>query len=311
VRVLHEAGVPHGALSILPGDGAKVGGRLAGERRVAGVVFTGSTATAQAINRTLAARDGAIATLVAETGGINVMIVDSSALLEQAVSDIMVSAFDSAGQRCSALRCVYVQEDIADDLAAMLAGAIAELELGDPADLSTDIGPVIDQDALDALNAHVGEVGTAFAVAAMPQAAQGHFFAPRAVWIDGIASLGKEVFGPFLHVARYPSDRLDAVIAAIGETGYGLTLGLQTRIDETVERVRRSACVGNFYVNRTMIGATVGTQPFGGEGLSGTGPKAGGPNYVRRFATERVVTINTTAAGGNASLLMSAAEAVA
>ncbi|HEX4504965.1 MAG TPA: bifunctional proline dehydrogenase/L-glutamate gamma-semialdehyde dehydrogenase PutA [Alphaproteobacteria bacterium] len=308
VRFLHEAGIPHGVLSILPGDGAKVGAKLVGDRRVAGVVFTGSTATAQAINRTLAARDGAIATLVAETGGINVMIVDSSALLEQAVADIMVSAFDSAGQRCSALRCVYVQDEIADDLASMLGGAIAELQVGDPADLATDIGPVIDQDALDALTAHAGEVGKPFAVAPAGRAA-GNFFAPRAVWTDGIAALGKEVFGPFLHVARYQSDRLEAVLEAINESGYGLTLGLQTRIDETVERVRRSACVGNFYVNRTMIGATVGTQPFGGEGLSGTGPKAGGPNYVRRFATERVVTINTTAAGGNASLLMAAAEA--
>jgi len=311
IRFLHEAGIPHGVLSILPGDGMKVGAKLVGDKRVAGVVFTGSTATAQAINRALAARDGAIATLVAETGGINVMIVDSSALLEQAVADIMVSAFDSAGQRCSALRCVYVQDEIADDLTTMLAGAIAELQVGDPADLSSDIGPVIDEDALAALNAHAGEIGKPFAVAPMneTQAARGHFFAPRAVWIVGIASLGKEVFGPFLHVARYQSDRLDAVLEAIGETGYGLTLGLETRIDETVERVRRSACVGNFYVNRTMIGATVGTQPFGGEGLSGTGPKAGGPNYVRRFATERVVTINTTAAGGNASLLMAAAEA--
>jgi RHH-type proline utilization regulon transcriptional repressor/proline dehydrogenase/delta 1-pyrroline-5-carboxylate dehydrogenase len=308
VRFLHEAGIPHGVLSILPGDGAKVGAQLVGDRRVAGVVFTGSTATAQAINRALAARDGAIATLVAETGGINVMIVDSSALLEQAVADIMVSAFDSAGQRCSALRCVYVQDEIADDLAAMLAGAIAELEVGDPADFSTDIGPVIDTEALAALDDHAAGIGTPFAVAPAPKA-NGNFFSPRAVWIDGIGSLGKEVFGPFLHVARYQSDRLDDVLAAIGESGYGLTLGLQTRIDDTVERVRRSACVGNFYVNRTMIGATVGTQPFGGEGLSGTGPKAGGPNYVRRFATERVVTINTTAAGGNASLLMAAAEA--
>jgi RHH-type proline utilization regulon transcriptional repressor/proline dehydrogenase/delta 1-pyrroline-5-carboxylate dehydrogenase len=309
VRFLHEAGVPHDVLSFLPGDGVTVGGRLVDDRRVAGVVFTGSTATAQAINRALAGRDGAIATLVAETGGINVMIVDSSALLEQAVSDIMVSAFDSAGQRCSALRCVYVQEEIADDLAAMLAGAIAELQVGDPAEISTDIGPVIDDGAMALLDAHAASIGNPFAVAPIDaaQTANGYFFAPRAVWIDGIASLGQEVFGPFLHVARYQSGRLDEVIAAIGESGYGLTLGLQTRIDDTVERVRRAACVGNFYVNRTMIGATVGTQPFGGERLSGTGPKAGGPNYVRRLATERVVTINTTAAGGNASLLMSLA----
>lgn len=311
VRCLHEAGVPHGALALLPGDGA-VGAALVTDRRVAGVVFTGSTATAQAINRVLAARDGPIATLVAETGGINVMIVDSSALLEQAVADIMVSAFDSAGQRCSALRCVYVQDEIADDLVAMLTGSIAELKVGDPAMLETDIGPVIDRDALDLLEAHAREAGKPFAMArlAAADAARGTFFAPRAVWVDGIASLDKEVFGPFLHVARFASDGIDAVIDAVGTSGYGLTLGLQTRIDETVERVRRRARVGNFYVNRTMIGATVGTQPFGGEGLSGTGPKAGGPNYVRRFAIERVVTINTTAAGGNASLLMSAAEAV-
>ena len=312
VRCLHEAGVPHGVLAILPGDGAVVGGALVADRRVAGVVFTGSTTTAQAINRALAARDGAIATLVAETGGINVMIVDSSALLEQAVSDIMVSAFDSAGQRCSALRCVYAQEEIADDLAKMLAGAIAELRVGDPALLSTDIGPVIDDDALGLLNAHAAKAKNPFAIAPMDHERldAGSFFAPRAVWIDGIAALGKEVFGPFLHVARYRSEDLGAIIDAIGDTGYGLTLGLETRIDETVERVRANARVGNFYVNRTMIGATVGTQPFGGEGLSGTGPKAGGPNYVRRFATERVVTINTTAAGGNASLLMSAADSV-
>ncbi|MDB5396420.1 MAG: putA [Rhodospirillales bacterium] len=312
VRVLHEAGVPHGALSLLPGDGASVGGPLVSDRRAAGVVFTGSTTTAQAINRALAAREGPIATLVAETGGINAMIVDSSALLEQAVSDIMVSAFDSAGQRCSALRCVYVQDEIADDLATMLSGAIAELKVGDPSVLATDIGPVIDDDALSSLDAHARKAGKPFAMARLDatDAARGNFFAPRAVWIDGIASLEKEVFGPFLHLARFQSDKIDQVIDAIGDSGYGLTLGLETRIDETVERVRRRARVGNFYVNRTMIGATVGTQPFGGEGLSGTGPKAGGPNYVRRFVTERVVTINTTAAGGNASLLMSAAEAV-
>ncbi len=311
VRVLHEAGIPHGVLSILPGDGAAVGGRLVADPRTTGVVFTGSTVTAQAINRALASRNGPIATLIAETGGINVMIVDSSALLEQAVADIMVSAFDSAGQRCSALRCVYVQEEIADDLAKMLAGAIAELKPGDPSRLETDTGPVIDADALAALESHAAKIGKPFAVAQLPDdTANGTFFAPRAVWIDGMASLKTEVFGPFLHLVRFPQEKLDEVLAAIDSTGFGLTLGLQTRIDETVERVRRAIRVGNFYVNRTMIGATVGTQPFGGEGLSGTGPKAGGPNYVRRFATERVVTINTAAAGGNASLLMSAAEAV-
>jgi RHH-type proline utilization regulon transcriptional repressor/proline dehydrogenase/delta 1-pyrroline-5-carboxylate dehydrogenase len=312
VKTMHESGVPGGVLSLLPGDGARIGGLLLADPRVAGVVFTGSTATAQSINRALAARDGQIPMLVAETGGLNAMIVDSSALLEQAVADIMVSAFDSAGQRCSALRCVYVQEEIADDLAKMLAGAITELKIGDPSLLSTDIGPVIDHDALALLEAHAGKIGKPFAKATVPveDAARGTFFAPRAVWIDGIATLKREVFGPFLHLVRFPSDQIDRVLAEIDATGYGLTLGLQTRIDETVERVKRSVRVGNFYVNRTMIGATVGTQPFGGEGLSGTGPKAGGPGYVRRFATERVVTINTTAAGGNASLLMSAAEAI-
>jgi RHH-type proline utilization regulon transcriptional repressor/proline dehydrogenase/delta 1-pyrroline-5-carboxylate dehydrogenase len=312
IRTMHKAGVPAGALSLLPGDGVRIGAALLPDPRVAGVVFTGSTAAAQAINRMLAARDGPVPTLVAETGGLNAMIVDSSALLEQAVADIMVSAFDSAGQRCSALRCVYVQEEIADDLAAMLTGAIAELKVGDPAQLATDIGPVIDHDALASLEAHAGKIGKPFAKAAVPveDAARGTFFAPRAVWIDGIGTLQREVFGPFLHLVRFPSDEMDRVLAEIDATGYGLTLGLETRIDETVERVKRGIRVGNFYVNRTMIGATVGTQPFGGEGLSGTGPKAGGPNYVRRFAVERVVTINTTAAGGNASLLMSAAEAV-
>ena len=307
---LHAAGVPAGVLAYLPGDGVTVGGALVADPRVAGVVFTGSTATARAINQTLAAREGPIAPLIAETGGINAMIVDSSALLEQATADIVVSAFDSAGQRCSALRCVYVQEEIADPLAAMLAGAIAELRVGNPARLSTDLGPVIDTDALAALETHAARIGKPFAIATIPadDAAHGHFFAPRAIWIDGIESLKSETFGPVLHVARYAQDRLDQVLDAIDAAGYGLTLGLQTRIDDTVERVRQASRIGNFYVNRTMIGAAVGTQPFGGEALSGTGPKAGGPNYVRRFAVERTVTINTTAAGGNASLLMGAVE---
>jgi RHH-type proline utilization regulon transcriptional repressor/proline dehydrogenase/delta 1-pyrroline-5-carboxylate dehydrogenase len=307
---LRDAGVPADALAFLPGDGAIVGGALTADPRVAGVVFTGSTATARAINRALAARDGPIATLIAETGGINVMIVDSSALLEQAVADIVVSAFDSAGQRCSALRCLYVQEEIADALAEMLTGAIDQLRFGNPAMLSSDLGPVIDEEAIAALEAHAAGMGAPFDT--MPIAgkdiAHGHFFAPRAVWIDGIAALPNETFGPILHVARYRAEDFDRVLDAIDRTGFGLTLGLQTRIDDTVERVRRRARVGNFYVNRTIIGAAVGTQPFGGEGLSGTGPKAGGPNYVRRFTVERTVTINTTAAGGNASLLMGSAE---
>jgi len=192
----------------------------------------------------------------------------------------------------------------------MLAGAIDQLRVGNPSFLATDLGPVIDADALAALESHAARIGTPFAMAPLKteDAARGHFFAPRAIWIDGIQALKAETFGPVLHVARYNSDRLDEVLAAIGDAGYGLTLGLQTRIDETVERVRQASRVGNFYVNRTMIGAAVGTQPFGGESLSGTGPKAGGPNYVRRFAVERTLTINTTAAGGNASLLMASVE---
>jgi RHH-type proline utilization regulon transcriptional repressor/proline dehydrogenase/delta 1-pyrroline-5-carboxylate dehydrogenase len=310
IQHFHDAGVPAHVLALLPGDGAEVGGALTADPRLAGVAFTGSTATARLINRSLAGRDGPIATLIAETGGINAMIVDSSALLEQATADIMVSAFDSAGQRCSALRCVYVQEEIADDLAKMLAGAIAELQVGDPARLSTDVGPVIDDEALAALEAHAEKIGAPLAVAPVNEDDRPHgtYFAPRAVWIDAIDALKTETFGPILHVARFRSDQFDRVLDAINRTGFGLTLGLQTRIDETVERVRCAARVGNFYVNRTMIGATVGTQPFGGEGLSGTGPKAGGPNYVRRFAVERTVTINTTAAGGNASLLMGAGD---
>ncbi|MDB5366223.1 MAG: delta-pyrroline-5-carboxylate dehydrogenase [Rhodospirillales bacterium] len=309
VSLLHEAGVPVGALALLPGDGESVGAPLVADPRIAGVCFTGSTQVARAINRQLAGRDGAIATLIAETGGLNAMIVDSSALLEQVVGDVLVSAFDSAGQRCSALRMLYVQEDVYDSCKEMLAGAMAELIVGDPADLATDCGPVIDDDALALLDAHAKRMPAAFASAPVDRdtTAHGTFFAPRAVAVTCVSDLPGEVFGPFLHIAPYKGDRLERVLDAITSTGYGLTLGLQTRIDETVDRVRRHARVGNFYVNRTVIGAVVGTQPFGGEGLSGTGPKAGGPNYLARFATERTVTINTTAAGGNASL-MAAAE---
>lgn len=308
VALLHQAGVPVGALSLLPGDGEQVGAPLVADPRIAGVCFTGSTQVARAINRQLAGRDGAIATLIAETGGLNAMIVDSSALLEQVVGDVLVSAFDSAGQRCSALRMLYVQEDVYESCKDMLTGAMAELTVGDPADLATDCGPVIDDDALKLLELHATRMPTAFASAPIncDATAHGSFFAPRAVAVTGVSDLPGEVFGPFLHVAPYKADRLEGVLDAITATGYGLTLGLQTRIDETVDRVRGHAKVGNFYVNRTVIGAVVGTQPFGGEGLSGTGPKAGGPNYLARFATERTVTINTTAAGGNASLMATA-----
>ena len=308
VKVLHEAGVPQVALQFLPGDGATVGAALTRDARVAGVAFTGSTDTARAINRALAARDAAIGVLIAETGGQNALIADSSSLPEQVVKDAISSAFTSAGQRCSAARVLFVQEDIADKVVSMLAGAMAELKVGDPGLLSTDVGPVIDTDALCLLDEHAGRMqGEAKLIAQAsldPTAtAHGSFFAPSAWEIDSIDRLHREVFGPALHVVRWKADELDKVIDAINATGYGLTLGIHSRIDETIDRIVSRAKVGNAYVNRNQIGAVVGVQPFGGQGLSGTGPKAGGPHYVPRFATEKTVTINTTAAGGNASLL--------
>jgi len=281
---------------------------LTRDPRVAGVAFTGSTDTARAINRALAARDAAIGVLIAETGGQNALIGDSSALPEQLVKDALSSAFTSAGQRCSAARVLFVQEDIADKVVAMLAGAMAELKVGDPGLLSTDIGPVIDTDALCLLDAHAERMrGEARLIAQAPMdpdvTAHGSFFAPSAWEIDSIDRLQREVFGPALHVVRWKAGELDKVIDAINATGYGLTLGIHSRIDETIERIVSRVNVGNAYVNRNQIGAVVGVQPFGGQGLSGTGPKAGGPHYVPRFATEKTVTVNTTAAGGNASLL--------
>jgi len=235
------------------------------------------------------------------------MIVDSSALAEQVVADVLASAFQSAGQRCSALRVLFVQEELAPKLLDMLAGAIAELAVGDPALLSTDVGPVIDEDAKTMLEAHGARMereGRLIGRAALGEAcAHGTFVAPAAFEIDGIARLEREVFGPILHVVRYKAERLDEAIDAINRTGYGLTLGVHSRIDSTIERVARRARVGNAYVNRNMIGAVVGVQPFGGEGLSGTGPKAGGPHYLHRFAVERTLSVNTTAQGGNATLM--------
>jgi RHH-type proline utilization regulon transcriptional repressor/proline dehydrogenase/delta 1-pyrroline-5-carboxylate dehydrogenase len=307
-RLLHQAGVPGEVLQFLPGSGPEIGGGLVRHERVAGVAFTGSTEVAQLINRQLAGRAGAIPTLIAETGGLNAMIADSTALPEQLVRDAVASAFDSAGQRCSALRVLFVQEDIAPRVLALLKGAMAELRLGDPLSLDIDVGPVIDAEALTALHAHaerMGREGRLIARAPLPKdvADRGNFFAPLAFAIDGIGRLTREVFGPILHVVRYEAGELDAVCAAINATGYGLTLGVHSRIDATVEFVRSRVRVGNLYVNRNQIGAVVGAQPFGGEGLSGTGPKAGGPHYLQRFAVERVVCTNTTAAGGNASLL--------
>ncbi|GHA78345.1 bifunctional proline dehydrogenase/L-glutamate gamma-semialdehyde dehydrogenase PutA [Cognatilysobacter bugurensis] len=307
VKLLHEAGVPEDVLQFLPGDGATVGAALTRDPRVAGVAFTGSTDTARAINRALAARDAAIGVLIAETGGQNALIADSSSLPEQVVKDAIGSAFTSAGQRCSAARVLFVQDDIADKVTHMLAGAMAELKIGDPGLLSTDVGPVIDEDALAMLREHAQRMdreAQKIAEVELPEAcAHGSFFAPRAYSIASLDVLHKEIFGPVLHVVRWKADRLDAVIDAINQTGYGLTLGIHSRIDETIEKIAARIKVGNCYVNRNQIGAVVGVQPFGGQGLSGTGPKAGGPHYLPRFTTEKTITINTTAAGGNASLL--------
>ena len=307
VKLLHEAGVPKDVLQFLPGDGATVGAALTRDPRVAGVAFTGSTDTARAINRALAARDAAIGVLIAETGGQNALIADSSALPEQLVKDALASAFTSAGQRCSAARVLFVQEDIADKVVHMLAGAMAELSVGDPGQLSTDVGPVIDADALALLEAHAAKMATTakqIAVAATDDSvAHGTFFAPRAWELTSLSQLTRENFGPALHVIRWKADQLDAVVDTINATGFGLTLGIHSRIDETIDRIVQRAKVGNIYVNRNQIGAVVGVQPFGGQNLSGTGPKAGGPHYLPRFATEKTVTVNTTAAGGNASLL--------
>jgi len=307
VRLLHEAGIPGDMLHLLPGTGEAVGVPLVADPRIAGVAFTGSTETARRINLQLARRPGPIVPFIAETGGQNAMIVDSSALAEQVVADVLTSAFDSAGQRCSAARLLYVQQEVAEHLLEMLAGAMAELTIGDPALIATDVGPVIDAAAKEALEAHAMRLehgGRLLYRCALPAGTEhGTFFAPQAWEIDSAARLAGEVFGPILHVVRWRADRLDAVLDEITATGYGLTLGIHSRIDETVRHILRRLGVGNSYVNRSMIGAVVGVQPFGGEGLSGTGPKAGGPRYLYRFATERTVSTDTTAAGGNATLL--------
>ena len=286
VRLLHEAGVPPAALQLLPGRGETVGAALVADARVLGVMFTGSTEVAALINRKLAARGGNVP-LIAETGGQNAMIVDSTALPEQVVTDVLASAFDSAGQRCSALRVLCLQEDIADGVLHMLRGALTELRLGNPADVRVDIGPVIDAEARAGLEAHVAAMqarGARITRLPLPAAcAHGTFVAPTIIEIGALSELGREQFGPILHVLRYRASELDGLIDAINASGYGLTMGVHTRIDETVERVAARAHVGNLYVNRNIIGAVVGVQPFGGEGLSGTGPKAGGPLYLHRL----------------------------
>jgi RHH-type proline utilization regulon transcriptional repressor/proline dehydrogenase/delta 1-pyrroline-5-carboxylate dehydrogenase len=306
VQLLREAGVPDAALQCVLGEG-EVGAALTADPRIAGVAFTGSVEVARLINRALAARDGTIATLIAETGGQNAMIVDSSALPEQVVKDTIASAFNAAGQRCSALRVLFLQEEIADKVIAMLKGAMAELVIGDPGLLATDVGPVIDAEAQQRLEQHAGAIrktGTLIDQRPLPEACKhGTYFAPCAVEIGALSELKSENFGAMLHVIRYRAKDLEKVVEAINTSGYGLTLGVHSRIESTWRRVQASARVGNCYINRNMIGAVVGVQPFGGEGLSGTGPKAGGPHYLMRFVTERTLTINTAAVGGNARLL--------
>jgi RHH-type proline utilization regulon transcriptional repressor/proline dehydrogenase/delta 1-pyrroline-5-carboxylate dehydrogenase len=307
VRLLHEAGVPRGVLQLAPAPGRPFGEIAFAHPRLAGVALTGSTATAVTINRLLAARGGAILPFIAETGGLNAMIVDSTALPEQVVDDVVNSAFMSAGQRCSALRLLFLQEDIADAVIDMIAGAMDELIIGDPADLQTDVGPVISAAAAAGLAAHVAkmerEARVIKACRLGPAHAHGSFFAPHLIGLDHAAQLEREEFGPVLHVVRYRLDDVAQVLESIRASHYGLTLGVQTRLESFWRQIFRDTNVGNTYVNRNMIGAVVGVQPFGGSGLSGTGPKAGGPHYVPRFAIERTLTVNTTATGGNATLL--------
>ncbi|UGY05142.1 bifunctional proline dehydrogenase/L-glutamate gamma-semialdehyde dehydrogenase PutA [Bradyrhizobium quebecense] len=302
VALLHEAGVPGSALHLVQGDGT-VGAALVSHPAIAGVVFTGSTEVARSINRTLAAKDGPIVPLIAETGGINAMIVDATALPEQVADDVVTSAFRSAGQRCSALRLLFVQDDVADRMIEMIAGAARELKIGDPTQPSTHIGPVIDAEAKQRLDAHIAQMKREARVHLAGEAPAGNFVAPHIFELSAASQLREEVFGPILHVVRYRAERLGEVLSAIEATGFGLTLGIHSRIDDTIEHVIDRLQVGNIYVNRNMIGAVVGVQPFGGSGLSGTGPKAGGPHYLTRFATEQTVTINTAAAGGNAALM--------
>jgi len=313
VALMHAAGVPTDILQLLPGEGRTVGTAILRDVHLGGVAFTGSTATAKHIQRVLAEQQDPIVPLIAETGGLNAMIADSSCLPEQLVDDVIASAFMSAGQRCSALRVLFLPEVIAESVLAMLTGACEQLTLGEPLDLATDIGPVIDARALEALQQHLArmrEVATvryAYSPDRLPET--GHFFGPHIVEIENMAVLQHEVFGPILHVVRYAAAELDAVLEQINRCGYGLTLGVHSRIEGWAEAIFRRTRIGNTYINRNMVGAVVGVNPFGGQGLSGTGPKAGGPHYLFRFATERTLTVNTAATGGNVELLAQVAQA--
>ena len=323
VRLMHEAGVPADALQLLHGAGDTVGAALVALPGIAGVVFTGSTQVAKHIQRALAAKDGPIVPLIAETGGINAMLVDSTALPEQVADAVCTSAFRSAGQRCSALRLLCVHEAVADGVIEMVAGAARELRVGNPADPATDVGPLIDAEAfghikacVDRLNSTSKELLSIDIQANHAMENVGNLMPPKLFEVPAIQAVGEEIFGPVLQVLRWGPgckglETAEAAIQAINRlgavpgtlAGYGLTLGIQTRIDSRAQALAAAAHVGNVYVNRNMIGAVVGLQPFGGEGLSGTGPKAGGPHYLYRFCGEQTVTINTTAAGGNVALL--------
>ena len=303
VRLLHEAGVPQDVLAYLPGEG-DIGAALTAHPHIDGVAFTGSTDTARAISRALAAGDGPIVPLIAETGGLNAMIVDATALPEQVADDVVMSAFRSAGQRCSALRILFLQDEVADGMLRMIEGAARELHLGSPHLPSTDIGPIIDETQRAMLRDHIEAMRATQTIrfaGTVPDT--GTFFAPHIVELDRPEALTQEVFGPILHVVRWKARELGRALDAIAATGYGLTFGIHSRIEATIAQAIDRLDTGNIYVNRNTIGAVVGTQPFGGSGLSGTGFKAGGPHYLTRFAEEQVVSVNTAAAGGNASLM--------
>ncbi len=301
---MREAGLPTAALQLLPGDGPTVGGPLTSDPRIAGICFTGSTEVAQIIHRALAQNAGPDAVLIAETGGLNAMIVDSTALTEQAVRDILISSFQSAGQRCSALRMLYVQEEARERLLEMLYGAMEALTIGDPWDTATDVSPVIDREAQQDISAYTAAQDSAGKLLkSLPAPEQGTYVSPAVVKVDGIADMEREIFGPILHVASFKARDIDRVVDAINARGYGLTFGLHTRIDDRVQQIVERLRVGNVYVNRNQIGAIVGSQPFGGEGLSGTGPKAGGPHYLERFRRSAVAE---ALAAPDASLVESA-----
>ncbi len=307
VERMHAAGIPKQVLQLIVGNGARIGQTLISDTRVSGIAFTGSTETAKIIQRQLAERDGEIIPLIAETGGQNAMLVDSSALAEQVVDDIIQSAFYSAGQRCSALRVLFVQQEIADTIITMLCGACEELVIGKPWEITTDIGPVIDKDALTNLNQHIDKMNVEasslyrFPNNKLPE--DGYYLGPHIFEIDSITQLEREVFGPILHIVRFSANEIDKVIEDINNTRYGLTLGIHSRLENRAKLISRAVNIGNVYVNRNMVGAVVGVNPFGGQGLSGTGPKAGGPHYLLRFASEKTFTINTVATGGNTELL--------